>query len=140
MNKKDIVTNNNITKVAKFLEDSIKWLKEADMGCCHFNLSDDLALYIGWEPGYDQNDTTIITSPTEDGYAIVAGVKIRNDFDCADYEYLDFTVYEDGEVADVSTSMSPDMTRRQYRRDARWFLENFVAMTNEIKKGNLLVE
>ena len=103
MNKKDIVTNNNITKVAKFLEDSIKWLKEADMGCCHFNLSDDLALYIGWEPGYDQNDTTIITSPTEDGYAIVAGVKIRNDFDCADYEYLDFTVYEDGEVADVST-------------------------------------
>ena len=138
MNKKNIVTNVNITKVAKFLEESIAWLKEADMGCCHFNLSDDLALYIGWQPGYDPKDRSIITSPSEDGYAIVAGIKVRNDFDCADFEYLDYPVFKDtGDCADVDLSMSPDMTKRDYRHDARWFLESFVGMTNQIEKGIL---
>ena len=62
MNKKNIVTNENIKRVANFLEEAVDWLKKNDVGCCHFNLSDDLALYCGWQSGYDEEDAKVIHS------------------------------------------------------------------------------
>ena len=137
MNKKNIVTKENIEKVADFLKDSIEWLKANDMGCCHFNLSSDLALYIGWSDGWDENDESVIHSESEPSWAIDAAVKVRNDYDCADFEYLDFPCYADGEAWNNSVSMRPNQSRRDFKRDARWFLETFVSMTNELKSGRL---
>ena len=140
MNKKKIVTVENIKKVADFLKESVDWLKKNDVGCCHFNLSEDLALYCGWQSGYAEDDETVIHSKDEPEYAIVAGVKIRNDFDNADYEFLNFPWYEDGECWNNELSMEPTDGRRDMRNNARWFLETFVAMTNEINKGKLCIE
>jgi len=141
MNKKNIVTAKNIAKVADFLEDSIKWLKEHDLGCCHFNLSKDLALYIGWSCGWDPEDDSVIHSASEPHYAIDAAVKVRNDDDCADFEYLNFPWYkDDGDCWNSSLAPSPKYKRRDFRSDARWFLETFVAMTNAYKKGILSYE
>ena len=148
MNKKNIVTKENITKVAKFLKESCEYFKKDGEGCCGFNLSDDLALYVGWSDGYDMADTDIIKSKEGQrqngswtcGWAVNAAVKVRNDFDCADFDFLDYPFYEDGECWDTGLSMRPDITDREYRRDARWFLENFVAMTNAHKKGELKYE
>lgn len=138
MNKKNIVTKRNIEKVADFLENSIKWLKETDMGCCHFKLSKDLALYIGWSAGWDPEDDSVIHSVSEPEYAIDAAVKVRNDCDCADFEYLNFPWYkDDGDCWNNSIAPSPKQGRRDFRKDARWFLETFVAMTNAHKKGEI---
>lgn len=147
MNKKNIVTRKNIDKVAKFLKDSVEWLKENDQGCCHFNLSDDLALYVGWSDGWDMADEDIIKSPTGQrqngswtcGWAIDAAVKIRNDYDCADFEFLNFPWYpDDGECWNSSISMKPNMGKREYNQYAKWFLEAFVNMTNAHKKGEIV--
>lgn len=141
MNKKNIVTKENIKRIADFLQDSIPWLKETDAGCCHFNLSDDLALYIGWSGGWDPEDDSVIHSETEPEFAIDAAVKVRNDADCADFEYLNFPWYkDDGDCWNNSLAPSPKYTRRDFRSDARWFLETFVAITNAYKKGILSYE
>ena len=141
MNKKNIVTKENIKRVADFLEDSIKWLKEEDMGCCHFALSEDLALYIGWSGGWDPEDDSVIHSESEPEYAIDAAVKVRNDYDCADFEFLNFPWYkDDGDCWNSSLAPSPKYKRRDFRSDARWFLETFVAMTNAYNKGELSYE
>ena len=149
MNKKNIVTKKNIEKVADFLEEACEHFKKDGEGCFHFNLSDDLALYVGWSDGYDMADTDIIKSAggREEkngwtcGWAVNAAVKVRNDFDCADFDFLNYPWYpEDGETWDNGISMKPDQTRRDYRRDARFFLETFVAMTNYHKKGVLSYE
>lgn len=148
MNKKDIVTKDNITKVADFLEKSCEYFKKDKEGCCGFNLSEDLALYVGWSDGYDMADTDIIKSKEGQrqngswtcGYAVNAAVKVRNDSDCADFDFLNYPFYEDGECWDTGLSMRPNKTRREYRRDASWFLENFVAMTNAHNKGELKYE
>ena len=142
MNKKNVLTKNNINKVANFLKESIEWLVNEQQGCCHFNLNDNLALYVGWSYGFDKNDTDIIKELNPDTndrfcYAIDAAVKIRNDYDCADFEYLDFPYNsETGDCWDNAVSMSPNMTTNQYKAEARWFLETFVAMVNESKKKN----
>ena len=153
MNKKNIVTKKNIEKVADFLKESCDYFKKQGDGCCHLNLSEDLALYIGWSDGYDMADTDIIKSEEGQrtqkshlgdwvvGWAVNAGVKVRNDFDCADFDFLNYPWYpEDGEAWDNGISMKPNQTRRDYRRDARFFLETFVAMTNYHKKGVLSYE
>jgi hypothetical protein len=149
MNKKNIVTKTNIDKVATFLKESADYFKNQGEGCCHFNLSEDLALYVGWSDGYDMADTDIIKSiegqrPNGSwtcGYAVNAAVKVRNDFDCADFDFLDYPYYpNDGECWDNGISLRPNQTRRDYKRDARWFLETFVSMTNAHKKGEIVYE
>ena len=149
MNKKNIVTKENIAKVADFLKESADYFKNQGEGCCHFNLSEDLALYVGWSDGYDMADTDIIKSKEGQrqngswtcGWAVNAAVKVRNDFDCADFDFLNYPYYpNDGECWDNGITMRPDQTRRDYKRDARWFLETFVSMTNAHKKGEISYE
>ena len=148
MNQKDIVTKENIEKVADFLKEACDYFKNQGEGCYHLPLSEDLALYVGWSDGYDMADTDIIKSIEGQrkhgewicGWAVNAAVKVRNDFDCADFDFLDYPFYEDGECWDNGISMKPDQTRRDYRNDAKWFLKTFVAMTNAHKKGELKYE
>lgn len=149
MNKKNIITEKNIMKVADFLEEACEHFKKDGEGCYHFNLSEDLALYVGWSDGYDMADTDIIKSKEGQrqhgswtcGWAVNAAVKVRNDFNCADFEYLNFPWYkDDGDCWNSSLAPRPDYTRRDFRSAARWFLETFVAMTNAHKKGILSYE
>lgn len=142
MNKKNVITKNNVAKVAKFLKESIEWLVEEQQGCCHFNLNSDLALYVGWGDGFDPKDTDIIKEEeiapnARCCYAIEAAVKVRNDYDCADFEFLNYPWFDStGDCWDNGISMRPNMTTRDYKSDARWFLATFVAMVNEYNKKN----
>ena len=149
MNKKNIVTKENITKVADWLKTACDDFANNDAsGCYNFPLSDDLVLAVGWSDGYDMADADIIKSKEGQrqhgswvcGWAVNAAVKVRNDFDCADFDMLNYPCYNDGECWDSGISMKPNQTRREYRRDARWFLETFVSMTNAHKRGELSYE
>ena len=74
------------------------------------------------------------------GYAVNAAIKVRNDADCSDFDFLNFPTYKNGECCDSGITMKPNQTRREYRKNARWFLETFVAMTNAHKKGEVIYE
>ena len=148
MNKKNIVTKENIAKVADFLKETCEHFKNQGEGCFNFPLSEDLVLAIGWSDGYDMADNDIIKSEEGQrqsgdwtcGYAVNAAVKIRNDADCSDFDFLNFPIYKDGECWDNGITMKPNKTRREYCKDARWFLETFVAMTNAHKRGEISYE
>lgn len=148
MNKKNIVTKENIAKVADILETTCDCFKNQCKGCFNFPLSDDLVLAVGWSDGYDMADNDIIKSEEGQrqigdltcGYAVNAAVKVRNDADCSDFDFLDYPSYKDGDCWDNGISMRPNQTRREYRKNARWLLETFVAMTNAHKKGEISYE
>ena len=152
MNKKNIVTKENIAKVADFLKGAYEHVNNQGEGCYNLPLSEDLVLAIGWSDGYDMADNDIIKSEEGQrqsgdwtcGYAVNAAVKIRNDADCSDFDFLNFPIYKDGECFnecwDNGMTMKPNQTRREYRKDARWFLETFVAMTNAHKRGEISYE
>ena len=148
MNKKNIVTKENISALADTLKTACDYFKNQGEGCFSFPLSDDLVLAIGWSDGYDMADPDIIKSEKGQrqngdctyGYAVNAAVKVRNDADCSDFDFLNFPTYKDGECWDNGITMKPNQTRREYRKNARWFLETFVAMTNAHKKGEIIYE
>lgn len=137
MNKRQYVTKARINEVAKFLEESAKWLIKNDCGCCcHlFDGDEDVALYVGWSAGYDPEDTSVFLSPLEEGnttcYGINAGIKIRNDYDCADYEFLDFPLAEMDCVA-CEIFLGPDT---DYQCIAKYLLQDYVDVRNGIDKG-----
>ena len=148
MNKKNIVTEENIAKIAGILESACDCFKTQCEGCLNVPLSEDLVLAIGWSDGYDMADPDIIKSEKGQrqsgdctcGYAVNAAIKVRNDADCSDFDFLNYPVYKNGECCDNGITMKPNQTRREYRKNARWFLETFVAMTNAHKKGEIIYE
>ena len=148
MNKKNIVTKENISKVADFLKEACEHFKNQGEGCYNLPLSEDLVLAVGWSDGYNMADNDIIKSEEGQrqsgdltcGYAVNAAVKVRNDADCSDFDFLYYPSYKDGDCWDNGISMRPNQTRRDYRKDARWFLETFVAMTNAHEKGEISYE
>ena len=148
MNKKNIVTKENISKVADFLKEACDHFKNQGEGCYNLPLSEDLVLAVGWSDGYNMADNDIIKSEEGQrqngdwtcGYAVNAAVKVRNDTDCSDFDFLYYPTYKDGECWDNGISMRPNQTRKEYRKDARWFLETFVAMTNAHEKGEISYE
>ena len=148
MNKKNIVTKESIGEVADFLKEACEHFKNQGEGCYNLPLSEDLVLAVGWSDGYNMADNDIIKSEEGQrrngdwtcGYAVNAAVKVRNDADCSDFDFLDFPTYKDGDCWDNGISMRPNQTRKEYRKDARWFLETFVAMTNAHEKGEISYE
>ena len=148
MNKKNIVTKENISKVADFLKEACDHFKNQGEGCYNLPLSEDLVLAVGWSYGYNMADNDIIKSEEGQrqsgdltcGYAVNAAVKVRNDADCSDFDFLYYPTYKDGDCWDNGISMRPNQTRRDYRKDARWFLETFVAMTNAHERGEISYE
>lgn len=148
MNKKNIVTKENITEVADFLKEACDHFKNQGEGCYNLPLSEDLVLAVGWSDGYNMADNDIIKSEEGQrqsgdwtcGYAVNAAVKVRNDADCSDFDFLNFPTYKDGDCWDNGITMGLNETSEGYRKDARWFLETFVAMTNAHEKGEISYE
>ena len=148
MNKKNIVTKENISKVADFLKEACDHFKNQGEGCYNLPLSEDLVLAVGWSDGYNMADNDIIKSEEGQrqsgewtcGYAVNAAVKVRNDADCSDFDFLYYPSYKDGDCWDNGISMRSNQTQREYRKDARWFLETFVAMTNAHERGGISYE
>lgn len=148
MNKKNIVTKENITEVADFLKEACDHFKNQGEGCYNLPLSEDLVLAVGWSDGYNMADNDIIKSEEGQrqsgdwtcGYAVNAAVKVRNDADCSDFDFLNFPTYKDGDCWDNGITVGLNETSEGYRKDARWFLETFVAMTNAHEKGEISYE
>lgn len=148
MNQKQIVTKENIKRVANFLRESCEDFRDNDAeGCYNFKLDDDFVIAVGWSDGYNMADTDIIKSKQGQkqhgdwicGYAVNAAVKVRNDFDCAEYDFLNFPVWNDGsgEVYDTGISVRPDYKTNDYKWLARLLLKNYVNMVNKLKQNKL---
>lgn len=150
MNKKEFITKEKVEEVAKFLQESVEWLKAQDEGCRTYPLDDNLVIAIGWSNGFNMANEDIIKSPNGQslvnnpshpwvcGWAIDAAVKIKNDHDCSDFEALNFPYWDNdnGECWDSSLSIRPNLDLKGYKEDAKQFLEKYVDIVNEAKKKN----
>lgn len=128
-------------ELAKFLKDSANNLyKKHENGCYRFitNPLSDLAIYIGWSPGFDPKDAEQFGSYVdENGYGVVAGIKIRNDADWAEFEFLDSPWYKNGEVYDSEVSIS---SSTDFNKLADELLDMEKEMEDLIHSGELLIE
>lgn len=100
----------NKKEIAKFVQESVEWLVENQMGCCRYKLDDHLAIFVGWSGGYDEEkDDTLIQARDDSTYAINAGIKVWTSDDMwTDFDWLNFPYYESGDVIDMRMSIAPN--------------------------------
>lgn len=98
-------------KIAKFVKESVEWLIEEQLGCCHYKLDDHLAVCVGWSAGYgDEARDDVIQAKDNPDYGINAGIKVwTSDYMLTDYDWINFPYREDdGEVWDMGFSIEPN--------------------------------
>lgn len=130
------INNKNITKLAKWIEESVEWLKSEDSGCCTYKLDDRLAVCVGWSNGFDPEDPTIIYSEKEPSWGIVIGIKVWTSDDLqTDFDWINSPYYEDGDcdVIDTDQSIHPN---ENYEYLAKYYLVEFNKMNNLVIERN----
>ena len=97
-------------EIAKFIEESVKWLQEEQQGCCKYPLDDHLAVFVGWSSGYgEEQRDDVIQAKDDPDWGINVGIKVHtSDYMQTDFEWLNFPYYESGDVLDMSLSVAPN--------------------------------
>lgn len=126
----------SISDLAKFIKEKVNTLMTTNYTNSKYNLDDDLAVYVGWSDGYDTEEILDYDLYKEESpsWRINAGIKVRNDSDWADYDYLDFPWYPDGEVWDTGVTINKNT---DYEDVARWLLKNYPNIVEAHKKGEI---
>lgn len=148
LSKKDVINKESVAKLAGFLKDSCDKLKGGFEGCCVYPLSGDLVVAVGWSDGFNMGFGDIIKSKSGQcssggitfGYAACFGIKVRNDFDCSDFDSMTTPFFPEGEdwEGDIGGEPSPNMTQEDYEYAAESLLKSFVDINNLHEKGEIL--
>lgn len=127
-----------ITWLANEISNAIYWLIKEDSGCVTIKLDDRLAVCVGWSDGYDENDESLIHSPTEPSWCITAGIKVwTSDSMRTDYDWINSPYYDDGNVWYNDISISP---KENFIECAKWFLEEYQSLSKlTINKNGLII-
>lgn len=132
--------NLNVNKIADFVEEAVNDLQTSDYTCSRYVLDDDLAIYVGWSEGYgDEPRDDVIQSKKNPDYGLNAGVKVRNDSDWTDFDYLNFPILADdsGDIWDSATSIRPDA---DYKHIAKYLIDEYKDIKKAVEKGEVLLE
>jgi hypothetical protein len=117
----------NKKEIAKFVQESVEWLVENQMGCCRYKLDDHLAIFVGWSAGYgnEKRDDVIQDEDALD-WGIDAGIKVwTSDYMQTDYDWLNFPYYQNGDVIDTGLSIAPN---EDYESIAEYLLKMYDEM------------
>lgn len=84
-------------KAATFIKESIEWLLSQECGCCTVRLTRATQLAVGWEKGFDPEDSSVIHSKSEPEWGICVGIKAVDGDDMkTDFEWLTTPYVADG--------------------------------------------
>lgn len=126
----------DITSLAKFIEKSVNDLMTTNYTNCKYNLDEDLAVFVGWSDGYSSSDISSdeLYKEEDPTWRINVGIKVRNDADWADYDFLDFPWYPDGEVWDTGVTVNKN---DDYMKIAEWMMESYPEIVKAHNNGEI---
>lgn len=115
----------NRNAIAKFIEESVKWLLTEKQGCCRYQLDNHLAIFVGWSAGYgDEKRDDVIQDEDALDWGIDVGLKVwTSDYMQTDYDFLNFP-YDDEDVWDMGLSVAPNANYNHLAASMlRWYIE-----------------
>ena len=116
----------SVKEIAKFLEDSIKAIEEDPSVTARYVLDDDLCLYVGYEGGFDKDETG-------NDERICAKIAERNDYYWVDFEAMNMPWDpETGDVWDTDSEVSPS--------DAKYYIDEYKNIRKALDKGDVVLE
>lgn len=121
-----------MTKIAQFIKESVEWLVEEQQGCCKYQLDDHLAIFVGWSGGYgEEKRDDVIQAKDDPDWGINVGIKVwASDYMQTDFDWLNFPYEEDGDVWDMSLSVSPNA-------DYEYLAKSMLKWYNEVKEFDM---
>lgn len=121
--------------LSKWLKKSVNWLIDHQEGCCTFVLDDHLAVCVGWSGGYENEpDESLIQAIDDLTFAVNAAIKVwTSDSMRTDLDYINAPYYPNGEVADISVSISED---EDYDALAEYFLKEYEGFKSVVIADN----
>jgi hypothetical protein len=122
-------------QLSQWLKESVDWLIDRQEGCCTFTLDDHLAVCIGWSEGYGHEPREDVIQAIDDlDYAVNAALKVwTSDSMRTDLDYINFPYYPNGDIADISVSISKD---EDYDKLAEYFLKEYEGFKSVVISDN----
>lgn len=126
-------------ELAESIRKSVKWLKQSDGGCVTLKMDDTLAICVGWQNGFDEDDETVIHSKSDPTWGIVCGIKAYNT-DCmrTDYDYISSPFSAKGKVYDTTVAVSLDDESFKRLVDYQWEEYEMLSKFKIAKNGEVL--
>lgn len=121
--------------LSQWLKESVNWLIAHQEGCCTFVLDDHLAVCIGWSGGYEDEPNENLIQATDDlTFALNAALKVwTSDSMRTDLDYINAPYYPNGDVTDISVSISKD---EDYDKLAEYFLKEYAGFKSVVISDN----
>lgn len=122
-------------QLSQWLKESVDWLIDHQEGCCTFTLDDHLAVCVGWSAGYgDEPRKDVIQGIDDLDFAIVAALKVwTSDSMRTDLDFIHAPYYKNGDVVDISVSISED---EDYDQLAEYFLKEYEGLKSVVISDN----
>lgn len=121
--------------LSKWLKESVDWVIDHQEGCCTYVLDDRLAICVGWSGGYkNEPDESIIQAIDDLTFAVNAALKVwTSDSMRTDLDFINAPYYPNGEVVDISVSISED---EDYDKLAEYFLKEYEGFKSVVISDN----
>ena len=128
-------------QIARFLEESIDTLLNSDYTISRMKLGNGLMLAVGWSAGWGKEiRDDVIQDKANPDYAICAGIFMEDNTE-TDLDYLVMPYYENGEVYDTNSGISPKDSRDNYRGYADFLLREYKELSSlNIDKDGVIIE
>ena len=123
----------DVADLAQFIERAVRILQTSDATNTRYILDENLAVYVGWS--YNDAESSEYGIPNDSGDAVIyAGVKLRNDADWSDYDWLDYPYdKETGDVWDNGSYIAPN---EDYDYIARELSKAYQDILQEVASGH----
>jgi hypothetical protein len=127
-------------EIIKFIDESVRGLKNEEATNYRLKLDDKLAIFVGWSAGYgDEERDDVIQSSDSYDYGINAGIKVWTSDDMwTDFDILNFPYYEDGDVLEMSISLSPDYDAKEIAKSLETWYEQVKDL--DLTDDGLIIE
>ena len=124
-----------IKQLSQWLKETVDWIVDHQEGCGTFTLDDRLAVCVGWSGGYtDEPDENLIQAIDDLTFAVNVALKVwTSDSMRTDLDYINFPYYPNGDVADISVSISED---EDYDKLAEYFLKEYEGFKSVVISDN----
>lgn len=123
----------DVADLAQFIKSAVRTLQTSDATNTRYILDENLAVYVGWS--YNDAEAGEYGIPNDSGDAVIyAGVKLRNDADWYDYDWLDYPYdKETGDVWDNGSYIAPN---EDYDYIARELSKAYQDILQEVASGH----
>lgn len=140
---KDKINESKLTVESLKLNSIEGWIKDSvaamtaneELTISRYFIDENFGFYAFWSDGFDPEDKSVIHATKQPTYALVCGLKCRNDAEW-DGDYMDSPY--DPKTGDLYTEDFEIPANGNYKNIAEWLIDDYNTMVDHINNGQTI--